>query len=302
MDKNKIAEDIILIDKIENRVIHYISDKPFLMFLWDVKEKFFKDDGMAYAAQIAYFFSLSVFPLIIFILSMTSRVNVEYSDLIANLEHQYGFEASEMFSVVFDDWLMGSSVAVISIAGILTLFSASRAIVALMKALDVVYEVESKRIYPVAKFWAMIYTLLFSVMIVIMLVFPILSEKFINMVESSLNIYFLDNISLILNLVRSLSFLLVTSVTFGSIYVHIPNKKIKYKDVGVGAVFSIVAIFISMFIYTIAMNRFMNLSVIYGSLSTFVALMIWLYIVGAIIIIGGEMNAVRMKNKTYNIQ
>ena len=81
-------------------------------------------------------------------------------------------------------------------------------------------------------------------------------------------------------------------VTFSLIYKYVPNKKLKYKNIRVGALFATIGWIITSLLFSLYVNNFGNYEKVYGSLGGMIALISWLYISTIIIMIGGELNAI----------
>ena len=60
-----------------------------------------------------------------------------------------------------------------------------------------------------------------------------------------------------------------------------------------GSTLATVMWFVSTLLFGIYLRRFSNYSLIYGSVATAIALLIWLYIVSVVVLIGAEFNALR---------
>ena len=58
-----------------------------------------------------------------------------------------------------------------------------------------------------------------------------------------------------------------------------------------GAVFTAVGWLLVSLVFSYYVNRFWNLSLVYGSLGGIIALMVWLFISAQLILLGGEVNA-----------
>jgi membrane protein len=78
---------------------------------------------------------------------------------------------------------------------------------------------------------------------------------------------------------------------FGSIYSLLPNKRIRYRDAYYGAIFALVGTVLENIAFSTIVSRLTNYAVLYGSLSVVIVFMIWLYVLGIIIMIGAEINA-----------
>ena len=79
-------------------------------------------------------------------------------------------------------------------------------------------------------------------------------------------------------------------IVFSVVYTITPNRKIRCVTVLPGALFSTIGWIVASFGFSFYVNNFGNYTLMYGSLGVIIVLMIWFYLSGAILIIGGEIN------------
>ena len=75
------------------------------------------------------------------------------------------------------------------------------------------------------------------------------------------------------------------------LYTIAPDNQIKSKTINRGALFTTLGWIIVTFIYSIYVSKFARYDVFYGSLSSIVILMVWVYILSNILVIGIAINA-----------
>jgi membrane protein len=76
-----------------------------------------------------------------------------------------------------------------------------------------------------------------------------------------------------------------------TVYYFAPNVKQKWKWITPGAVFAAVAFVATSFGFSLYLRFAPGYDATYGSLGAVVVLMLWLYLMGLILVIGGEINA-----------
>ena len=84
---------------------------------------------------------------------------------------------------------------------------------------------------------------------------------------------------------------------FWLMYKYVPNHKVKFKSQIPGAAFSAIGWYILSYVFSIYLKVFKNFSVIYGSLTSIILLMIWVYWCMYTVLIGAEINSWMEKNK-----
>ena len=70
-----------------------------------------------------------------------------------------------------------------------------------------------------------------------------------------------------------------------------PCKRLGWKEVMPGAIFTTIGWIVTSLIFTFYVNNFNNYARIYGGLSAVFAIMIWLFISSLTLLVGGELNA-----------
>jgi membrane protein len=82
-------------------------------------------------------------------------------------------------------------------------------------------------------------------------------------------------------------------LAFALIYYFAPNQNIKHlRWLSPGAMTGLVLWLLVSFLFGSYLNFYNNYSVVYGSLGALIILMLWLYLTGVTILIGGEVNAI----------
>ena len=105
------------------------------------------DNGLGLAAELAYYFFLALFPALLFMLALVSFLPV--SDLPGRLAEQLASVAPPEVTTIIRDQLtqlwQGRHGGLLTFGFIAALWSSSAALVALIDALDRVYDVEDSR-------------------------------------------------------------------------------------------------------------------------------------------------------------
>jgi len=94
-----------------------------------------------------------------------------------------------------------------------------------------------------------------------------------------------------------LSFLLIL-LTFSLIYKLAPYVKVRWHQVLPGALLAAMLFELVKTVFVIYLDRIANFEAVYGSLSSIIVLLLWLYLSALILVFGAEYNIVRAKAKT----
>jgi membrane protein len=86
--------------------------------------------------------------------------------------------------------------------------------------------------------------------------------------------------------------IILSSFIFGLIYWFFPNRKIKFKEIYIGAIFAGVFWEAAKFLFTIYVTRVVDYSNFFGSLSAMFLLLLWFYYSAFIFLFGAELSYV----------
>jgi len=252
----------------------------------------------AYSAQMAYFFVLSIFPLIIFIFSILSKLNLTYQIGGSVLEYILPSDASGIITDFIEHSInVGSSTTTTSVSGLITLYAASRAVNALQRAVNTAYNVTETRGFIKTKLMGMLYTFMFTILIVLTLAIPDMADNILKLLDQYIRFPLDSEMLTSAYFIRNLTLVVLYIIVFGSIYVFLPSKRLTIKEAYRGALVGIVGTLIATFIFSNFVVKATSYSLLYGSLSLVIAFMVWLYFASMIIMAGAEINAISLELK-----
>jgi membrane protein len=252
------------------------------------------DEVFGRAAQLSYYFLLALFPLLIFLMSVIGIVIGSAAEMRQSL---FNYLAQVMPPAAFQ--LIDSTLREISTAssgsklsfGILaTLWAASRGMGAITKALNVAYDVKESRPWWKRRLTAVLLTMALAVLIISGLVIVLAGGKIANFIAAS---YAFGSIFAqtwkILQWPLALAFVLLA---FALIYYFAPDvRDQEWQWITPGSVVGLLLWLLVSFGFRIYLSFFDSYSNTYGSLGALIILMLWLYLTGAAVLIGGEVNA-----------
>lgn len=254
-----------------------------------------KDDASGLSAQLSYYFMLSLFPMLLFLLSIVPVVGVEQSTIRDMIKEHVPPDYAGQVSSIIGDIMSNASGSILSVGLILALWSASNGMTAIMNSFNVAYDVEDSRNFIVSKLFSVLFTLAMIIVLPIALILPTFGEQIGSLLFGPLGLG--DQIKWIFNLVRVVLPLIIIFIAFMVLYTLAPNVNIKMKSVIPGAIFATIVFLGGSFLFGIYISNFANYSKTYGSIAGIIILMLWLYITGFIIIIGAEINAIIHQRK-----
>lgn len=256
--------------------------------------QFSKDNTSGMAAQLAYYFLLAIFPLLIFLLTLVPLFQIDQEMIVGFIEDYAPAEISGMLTGIIDDVMTSSGGGLLSIGLIATLWSASNGMTALMNAFNVAYDIEDNRNFFISKGLSIFFTIILTLSVLLTFVLIVFGGQIGNLMFGVIGLD--DQFSTIWNLVRSILPVLLVFVVFLIMYLTAPNIKVKLKSVVPGTIFTTIAFLVASWGFSVYVSGFGNYSATYGSIAGVIILIFWLYITGVIIILGAQINAIIHKN------
>ncbi len=246
-----------------------------------------RDDISAHAASAAFFIFLSVFPMLMMISSILPYTHITESDLMSVATDILPSNIDPLAISIINE-MYDKSVAILSLSAVFAVWSASKGMLALLRGLNSVEEVDETRNYFVLRLRSSFYTIIVLGVLVFSMIVIVFGNAFVQTAMQRLphTRYFVD----FLMSFRYLFFLSFMVVVFACMYAYIPNQKQKLYMKLPGAVFSSVCWTVFSWGFSIYVDRFGDFDM-YGSMTTIVVVMLWLYFCMYLFLIGGEINA-----------
>ncbi len=251
-------------------------------------EKCKKDKINAYSAQAAFFIILSIIPFLLVFSSLLQYTPITESMLMTIYQRALP-EYISPFLISVTNEIYNRSVGIISVTAVAAVWSAGKGIQCMTDGLNAVNGIEENRNWFVLRFWAVIYTVIFLVAIVFTLVVLVFGNALSKLAISYMPI--LEHLSKVLNSFRGLIMLAILALFFTILFSALPNKKISFKSQLPGACICAVAWYVFSFCLSIYVDYFNGLSM-YGSLTTIVLIMLWMYFCMYILLTCAEINVI----------
>lgn len=247
-----------------------------------------KEDNIgAYAAQAALFIIMSTVPFLLVFLSLIRYTPVTESMILAGIEIILpGYITPELTSIV--DEVYNSAGTVLPLALIVAVYSSAKAIQSLRYGLNIVYHIDETRNWFALRLRAMGETLALILSLLLSMVLIVFGQKIQDMLEEYVPFVAVVTEGILKLRLVIVFFFLIAFFTF--IYKMLPNRKATFRSQLVGAFGCSVAWYVFSFGVSIYVDYFNGFS-LYGSLTTIVFLMFWLYFAMYIFLFCGEINS-----------
>ncbi|WP_174732816.1 YihY/virulence factor BrkB family protein [Mesobacillus harenae] len=260
-------------------------DLSFFRHIW---QRIQTDDIPALAAQLAYFFLLSLFPLLLFLFTLVAYLPISEADLLQIIRDYAPGETMAFIENSLSD-IMKSGGKVLSFGFVATLWSASNGMNAVIIAFNKAYRVKETRSFIVARGMSVVMTVAMIFVFIIALLLPVFGREIGLFLFSHFGLS--DEFLKTWNTLRWLISVIILFIVFTGLYWITPNKKLTCTSALPGAIFATIGWILSSLAFSYYVSNFAHFTDTYGSIGVIIVLMLWLYISGFIIIVGGTINA-----------
>ncbi|CAM2880259.1 YihY/virulence factor BrkB family protein [Hathewaya histolytica] len=266
-----------------------------ISFIKRLMKRYIEHDLYALASQLAYSLILSLFPFLIFLLTMVGYSSIDVGEVLRGLHSIIPETSYELISDTVVEVLKGGRSDLLSFSIIGTIWAASSGFRAVIKALNKAYDDEERRPYIKVVFMSIIAMISLVIILLFAFSFVVFGEMLGNALIGYLGLS--SSFKLNWNILRYGTAIFFMIVIFSILYYVTPSRKVHWKDTLPGAIFSSTGWIVASEIFALYVGRFNSYSRIYGSLGAVIVLMVWLFISAMIILLGGEINAMLSDGK-----
>ena len=254
--------------------------------LWDFSAQMKKENISAYAASTAFFIFLSLVPMLIMICTIIPFTPLTEQNLTTAVTDITPDAVDPLAESLIDE-VYDKSAGILSIAAFATLWSAGKGVLALMRGLNAINDVDEERNYFVVRILSSFYTLIMLVVVILSLFIMVFGNAVVDIALRKI-----PQLQVVVSFAMNFRFIpiwLVLTVLFAMIYAYIPNIKLKFREQLPGAAFSAIVWSVFSWGFSIYVD-WGETGGVYGSLSILIIVMLWLYICMYIMMIGAYIN------------
>lgn len=245
-----------------------------------------KKNIAAFSASTAFFIFLSLIPMLILLCAIIPYTPLTEENLLSLLTGVMADAIKPLISNMVEE-VYARSAGVLSIAAIGTLWTAGKGVLALIRGLNAVNDVEENRNYFVVRIVACFYTLIMIIAVILSLFLMVFGNLFVNVLLKDF-----PQTKLLFEFLMHFRFIFawaILTLFFAMVYTFVPNRRMRFTEQITGAMFSAVVWSIFSWCFSVYVDRFQGFS-IYGSLATVIIIMLYLYFCMYIILIGAHIN------------
>jgi membrane protein len=257
--------------------------KDLAQRLWQESQK---DEILGRAAQLAYYFLLALFLTAFLGLFPLERVMPE---LMAYLRTVLPSDALSLLQRYLDNVVKGSGGDILSLGLLGALWASSSGVTAIMEALNVVYGAEETRPFWKVRVIATLLTIGLAGFIIVSMTLILYGARIGEWITDIVGLGWLFLIAW--NVLQWPVAVLLMLLALAIIYFVCPDVEHDWRWVTPGSVCA-VSLWVGVSLgFKLYVDHFGNYNAAYGSIAGVIVLMLWLYLTGVVMLLGGEINA-----------
>jgi membrane protein len=269
--------------------------KTILDLLKETFAEWSKDKASRLAAALAYYTVFSLAPLLVIVIAIAGSVFGEEAargEIVGQIQGLVGRDGAEVIQTTIENAnkpAVGTIASVISVA--VLFFGASGVFAELQDALNTVWEVQPK---PGRGIINIIRSRFLSFTMVLGIGFLLLVSLVLSAALTALINFFghvLPGIDFIWQIVNFILSFVVTTLVFGLIYKVLPDVKIAWSDVWIGAIITSLLFSIGRFVLGLYLGN-SSFGSTYGAAGSLVIILAWVYYAAQILFFGAEFTQV----------
>jgi membrane protein len=265
--------------------------------LKDLYARFVNDDVLSTGAEVAFFLLLSLFPFLIFLVTLVSYVRmVDVQDSMQILAALVPATAYEILRDIVNETIADRSGTLLSLGVLLALWSSTSGVASLMRGINRAYDQEETRRFWRTKAISLGFTVELAVVIAVSFILVVLGRILGTRIFLLLGF---SDVSLNIWNYGMLAVVTITSTLMFMFFYHVaPNCRLKLREVIPGAVVASIGWVTVSLAFSYYANNLGSYSKVYGSLGGIIALLMWMYLSSISILMGAEVNASLMSSRT----
>jgi len=262
-----------------------------VMAFYDLPRTMREDATTEMAAGMTFYLLFSMFPALLCLITLLPFMPLD-SPVERLFEISKPVLPSEVHGLLtehIDDLLSRPRTGIITASAAIALWSASRALVSLSRALNRAYRVPALKSELLRRLRSMLLTVgaFFGFLVTVLALS--LGDLIVDMV---VNLGWLPlNSGTIISIVRWPILLLVSSFLVQQLYYLLPDHRPRWRVTSTGSVSAVLGWVAATWVFTSFATSFIQFNVTYGSLGSVAVVMAWLYLGSLALMLGASLNA-----------
>ncbi len=262
--------------------------KQVRLFIRKTVEIIGKPEMRVLPGQLAFFFVLSLIPILALVGGIASAFSISIETLSDSIRTSL---PSEIATVVIDR-ISGQGLNFNIIVFFISSFLlASNGTHSMIITSNEIYKIKDDTLIR-RRIKAILMTFILVGLLFYLLLIPVFGDYIFTLIYNySNNVKAIDLLYKIYQILKYPLTILVVYINIKLLYIIAPDAKISSKSTSFGAMFTTIAWIIATEIYSFYIGRFTNYDIFYGSISNILILLLWIYILAYIFVIGMAFNA-----------
>ncbi|MBD1552744.1 YihY/virulence factor BrkB family protein [Pseudomonas typographi] len=272
-------------------IFAHMRHLPLKTLMVRTVKEFVDDEMSTYASALAYQMLFSLFPFILFLISLVGFLHLP--DFFGWLRTQASLvlppQALDQVNPVIDQ-LQQSQGGLLSFGILVALWTASSGVRLLMSAMNAAYDVPEQR--PIWKRLplSVLYTIGIAGMLLSAAALMVLGPQVMTWIAQRIGIEAF--IVTLWTLARWPVVIVLMMMAVALIYFVMPDVKQQFRFITPGSMLAVVVWIVASVGFGIYVKSFSNYNAMYGSIGAIIVLLLYFYISAAVLLFGAEMNAV----------
>ena len=260
-------------------------------------EKLTTDEVIERAEAVAFNFTLSIFPAVIFLFTLIPFIHTWIPDV--STESIMGFIGDMMPASMYDvishtveDIISKQRGGLLTFGALFSLVLSTNGMLALMKAFNACYKTVEKRGFFKTRLIATGLTLMLAFVLILAIILLIVGNFVINLINTELAWLHLDDyVVTLLLLVRFIVIFIVFFLAISFIYYFGPAVHYNWRFFSIGSLLATLLCLAVSYSFSFYITNFGTYNKLYGSIGVLIALMVWQLILSIVLLVGYELNA-----------
>lgn len=248
-----------------------------------------EDNVWGSAAELAYYFLLALFPMLIFLTSLVGFLPEAQTAIFQALARVMPGDAMRLVSETINDVTSNRHGGLLSFGVLGALWAASGGATAVMGTLNEAYDAKEERSFWKIRLTALGLTVALALLVVGGVALIMFGDRCSEWLAARLGLG--QIFAVVWHVVDYLLGFALVFLGLQVIYYFGPNVAQAWQWITPGAVFAVASLIISSLLFTLYLRFAPSYSATYGSLGAVIVLMLWLYLMGLVVLIGGEINS-----------
>jgi membrane protein len=248
----------------------------------------------AAAAHTAFFIILSFVPCVILLFSLLQFANVEQLRIWELIQNTLSENTRTFLGSIIGEAYQKTTAA-ISLSALAAVWSAGRGMMALTLGLQWIFGIRETRNYFAVRLRATLYTVILMLSIIMFLLLGVFGNALLVLI--TLRFPMTAYVTKMIMDVKNIFLSVYAVVIFSLVYRFVPGSDIKMIHHMPGAILAAAGWMLYSYAFSVYIDQFHGFSNTYGSLTTIILIMLWLYFGMYITLVGAEFNQLLAKRR-----